>query len=168
MPHQSVCRKVSLPSKRETNRLSKTANASTPPKGTTKKSITVSPPPGSPLDNEYDVMSIDTEAAGNINTQIVSTAYGTFLTFRFNVEASVKATDTMQAKISKLYEILLQADDFISFSHYKLDIDHNPVTKEIITATSAMLDGPDDIPTSITSMGTFFFGAKPNSKGVSV
>ena len=71
----------------------------------------------------------------------------------------------MRKKISKLFKILQQADETLTFSHYRLDAIPDNDTREFCTPLSATLDNPENIPTSITAMGKFFFGARPNNKG---
>ena len=71
----------------------------------------------------------------------------------------------MRLQISKLFKILRDADDLLAFSHYKLDLTLATDTNLHLTSTSLVIQDPDDLPTLITAMSKYFFGARPNSKG---
>ena len=70
----------------------------------------------------------------------------------------------MRAQIIKFYKILLDTDNSLCFTHYKLTTNEDPETGEIITNSTAVLGSPKELPSSITALGKFF-DARPNSKG---
>ncbi len=117
-------------------------------------------------EKENDDMSVDTTSASNTST-LLST-YATFITLRFEVKASSKGSETMRKKLSELYKILLQADTKIQFSKFKCDNRKDKETNKFVTNAEDILSNPDKIPTSITAMSNYFFGARPNSKGGSI
>ena len=150
------------------NRSNPPAKTQTPAKKVTKLFATVTPPPKrSKKGKKKDDMLVDTDTKDNTNEVSCST-FVTFLTLRFTVKESKKGSEAMREEISKLYKYLLEADNTVSFTHYKLETEEDPETGEIVTDTNKVLDNPEDLPTSITSLGKFFFGARPNSKGGSI
>ena len=113
-----------------------------------------------------DDMSECTTAAANTNSAIVISTYVSFLSFRFKVDKTDnKGSETMRKQICKLFKLLQHADDSLTFSHYKLDASPDNNTGTFSTPQSTTLDDPDNLPTSITAMGKFFFGARPYNKG---
>ena len=123
-----------------------------------------SPQAPSAMEDDDD-MSICTAAAGNTNSSIVTSTYVSFLSFRFKVnKTDNKGSETMRKQICKLFKLLQQADDSLTFSHYKLDASPDADTGLFSTPQSVTLDDPENLPTSITAMGKFFFGARPNIK----
>ena len=117
-------------------------------------------------EDHEDTMSVDTASASNKDTLL--SIYATFITIRFDVKASAKGSETMRNKLCELYKVLLQADATIQFTKYKCDNKRDKETSKVITKTTDVLSNPENIPTSITAMSNFFFGARPNSKGGAV
>ena len=115
-------------------------------------------------------MSVDSNATKVVDntTNKTSSTYVTFLSFQIGVEKAIKGTEEMRNKIIALFKILRQADDTVAFSHYKLDAIIDPDTALFSTTSSLVISDPSDVPTSITRMGKFFHGARPNNKGGSI
>ena len=113
-----------------------------------------------------DDVSTSTDTATNKSQKTLAKNHATFLTFAFTVPKSVKGSETMRLQLSKLFTILHDADDSLAFSHYKLESTLDTETNQQLTSTSLAIRDPDDLPTSITAMSKYFFGARPNSKGI--
>jgi len=71
----------------------------------------------------------------------------------------------MKDQFQKLFKIIQDADANAALSFYKTTItyDDNNVPTPILN--KHVIDNTSDIPDSITTMGKYFFGARPNSKG---
>ena len=121
----------------------------------------------SPGTNTQDAMSVDsnsTNAADN-TSDVVITPYVSFLSLQIGVDKSSKGSEEMRNKIIALFKILRLADETIAFSTYKTDAIADSTTKLFSTPSSAAIEDPKDVPTSITAMGKYFHGARPNNKG---
>ena len=91
-------------------------------------------------------------------------SYLTFLSFQVGVAKSNKGSEEMRTKIMALFKILRQVNNSLVFSHFKQDTTIDSDTDSFETDTSTVISDPTEVPTSITMMGIFFHGARPNNK----
>ena len=106
--------------------------------------------------------SQQTEQATN-NKDLVHSEVS-FLLFRVEVSESKKATEYMRATFAKLFTILLDADETVCFTIFKTDQCLNEEKNHVNSASTAITN-PDQLPTSITALNKYFYGARPQSNG---
>ena len=123
-------------------------------------------PPNTVTTNN-DEMSIDSQStnAADNTTEHTFSSFVTFLSFQIGVAKATKGSEEMRNRIMELFKILRQADKTLAFSIYKTDAAIDIDTNQYITNTSSIISLPEDVPTSITMMGKYFNGARPNNKG---
>ena len=111
-----------------------------------------------------DEASTDTVQATNSTEATVSHSFCTFVQLRCKVEASKQGTETMRKRFMKILTCLQEADPDVACSPFKTN-----KTKDsqgnILSLKKDMIEKSKDIPSSITKIGKFFFGSRPNSKG---
>ena len=71
----------------------------------------------------------------------------------------------MRRRIPALFNILQETNEAVAFSTYKTTITYEEEDFPTPIAAKEVIEEPDSIPESITSMSKYFFGARPNSKG---
>ena len=133
----------------------------------TTSSSTSTEPASQVVSPEKDARSVDsgsTNAADNTTDNTAST-FTTFLSFQFNVDKASKGSEEMRSKIIALFKILRQVDETLAFSMYKRDAIIDVESNLYTTPSSMVISDPSDVPTSITMMGKYFNGARPNNKG---
>ena len=112
-----------------------------------------------------DAMSVDTATANNASTELIATSYVTFLSLQVTVPPSKKGTETMREAFRQLFKILQEADKDAAMSFYKESITYDDKGFPTPANSKYVIESPDDIPLSVTAIGKYFFGARPNSKG---
>ena len=120
----------------------------------------------SQVSSQNDDSSVDTvkQTNGTMEGNIIDREFFSFLQVRFTVNASKKGTVAMREKLQTLMKTFREADESLVFTLYKTD--SNKSNANLYTcAEKNTLQNPKDIPDSITAIGKYFFGAKPNSNG---
>ena len=115
-----------------------------------------------------DNMSVDTPDATNESTTLISTTYASFLSFQVTVSECKQGTSTMRTQFQNLFKIIKDADPDAVLSHYKTTTFHDNDGNLSPMAEKNVVIDAEDIPDSVTAMGKYFFGARPNSKGGSI
>ena len=136
------------------------------PNGANKLNTNNNTPPAAATtgNDEMSVDSQSTNAADN-TTEHTFSSFVTFLSFQIGVAKATKGSEEMRNKIMELFKILRQADKTLAFSVYKMDAVIDIESNQYTTNSSSIISTPEDIPTSITMMGKYFNGARPNNKG---
>ena len=70
----------------------------------------------------------------------------------------------MKDQFQKLFKIIQDADADAALSFYKTTITYNDNNVPTPILDKDVIDDPSNIPDSITDIGKYFFGARPNSK----
>ena len=115
---------------------------------------------------QKDDSSVDTvkQTNGTMEGNTIDREFFSFLQVRFTVNASKKGTVAMREKLQTLIKTFREADESLVFTVYKTD--SNKSNANLYTcAEKNTLQNPKDIPDSITAIGKYFYGAKPNSNG---
>ena len=110
-------------------------------------------------------MSIDTTAANNASTNLIATTHVTFLSLQVTVATSKKGTETMREEFKRLFKIVQDSDPDAAISLYKETIEYDDKGSPSPIAAKYVIEVPEDIPESITAIGKYFIGARPNSRG---
>ena len=103
-------------------------------------------------------------AMDNSSTSTFQRTYCSFLNVRVSVPESKKGTATMKAKLQEFFKLLQEADETALLSTFKLDPTPDDEGQFTVKGGQA-LTSPHVLPDTITSLGKFFFGCRPNSKG---
>ena len=109
----------------------------------------------------------DTVMHGNDSNASMSHKYASFLLLRTEVAASKKGTEAMKTQLATLLLTLREADESLALTPYKSELELGS-DEQVVTAKSNLLSDSEALPTSITALGRFFFGARPRSDGGSV
>ena len=109
----------------------------------------------------------DTVMHGNDSAATTSHRYCSFMLLRTEVVASKKGTETMREQFSTIMSTLREADDSLAFSPYKSEIEQGS-DGGVISSQANLLVNPAALPSSITALGRFLFGARPRSEGGAV
>ena len=114
---------------------------------------------------ENDDASVDTvkQTNGTAEGNTVERENFSFLQIRFIVNASKKGTVAMREKLQTLVKTFHGVDETLIFTSYKTDAIMSK-TNLYTCAAKDTIQNPKDIPDSITAIGNYFHGAKPNSK----
>lgn len=115
---------------------------------------------------ENDDVSVDTVKQTNSTAEsnAIDREYFSFLQIRFTVNASKKGTVVLRDKLQTIVKIFRDADETLVFTSYKTDSILSD-SKLYTCAAKNTIQNPTDIPDSITALGKYFHGAKPNSNG---
>ena len=135
--------------------------------GKRKASAVITPPrqQGKSSKKQDDDASADTIMAEN--TSPISHKYTTYLKLAAEVGPSKKGTDTLRSKYGEILATLRECDESSAFAPYKQDIAKD-ASGNTISSASEIIASPSAIPASITAMGKYFSGTRPNSDGGTV
>ena len=131
-----------------------------------RKSKRVEEKPNSTEETPKDDDSVDTvkQNNGSNDNSSIAREFYTFLQVRTAVSPSKKGTVVMRERLIGLFKSLQEADESLIITHYKTDAVQSE-DKLFSCPAKHALQSPDAIPESITAIGKFFHGAKPNSNG---
>ena len=87
-----------------------------------------------------------------------------FLLFWVEVSESKKATEYMRSTFAKLFKILLDADETVCFTIFKTNHCLND-KKNHVNSASTFITNLDQLPTSITALIKYYYGARSQSNG---